>query len=45
MKPYHNRQVVVLPPADFARWLDPSVPAAELCRPLPPGSLNVEQVA
>jgi putative SOS response-associated peptidase YedK len=45
MKPYHNRQVVVLPPADFARWLDPSVPAAEVCKPLPPGSLAVEQVA
>ena len=45
MKPYHYRQVVVLAPPDFARWLDPSVPAAELCRPLPPGSLDVAQVA
>ena len=42
--PYHNRQVVVLPPADWARWLDPAVPAAELMRPLPAGSLEVEQV-
>jgi putative SOS response-associated peptidase YedK len=42
--PYHNRQVVVLSPADCARWLDPEVPSAELCRPLPSGSLTVEQV-
>jgi putative SOS response-associated peptidase YedK len=45
MKPYHNRQVVVLPPVEFARWLNPAVPAAELCQPLPAGSLDVEQVA
>ncbi|WP_028969706.1 SOS response-associated peptidase [Sphingomonas sp. URHD0057] len=44
IKPYHNRQIVVLPPGDFARWLDPAVPAAELCKPLPAGSLSVEQV-
>ena len=44
VKPYHNRQIVVLAPNDFERWLDPSVPAAELCRPLPGGSLSVEQV-
>lgn len=44
IEPYHNRQVVVLPPADCARWLDPEVPSAELCRPLPAGSLTVEQV-
>ncbi|HEX5258605.1 MAG TPA: SOS response-associated peptidase [Sphingomicrobium sp.] len=44
VRPYHNRQIVVLPPTDFARWLDPSVPARELLKPLPPGSLNVEQV-
>jgi len=44
IKPYHNRQIVVLPPADFARWLNPAVPAAELCKPLPAESLSVEQV-
>src|SRR3954447_17058246 len=44
IKPYHTRQIVVLPPADFGRWLDPSVPAGELCRPLPAGSLPVEQI-
>ena len=42
--PYHNRQVAVLGPGQWARWLDPAVPAAELLRPLPAGSLEVEQV-
>lgn len=40
--PYHQRQVVVLGRDRWAAWLDPSVPAAELCRPLPAGSLLVE---
>ena len=44
IKPYHNRQIVVLPPGDFARWLNPTVPAAELCKPLPAESLSVERV-
>ena len=44
IKPYHNRQIVVLAPDDFARWLDPAVPAAELCKPLPAGSLSANQV-
>ncbi|MFS0735502.1 SOS response-associated peptidase family protein [Sphingomonas sp. 1P06PA] len=42
--PYHSRQVVLLPAADWARWLDPAVPAADLIRPLPAGTLSVEQV-
>jgi putative SOS response-associated peptidase YedK len=42
--PYHNRQVALLAPADFAAWLDVAVPAGELLRPLPGGSLAVEQV-
>ena len=42
--PYHNRSIVVLPPAECARWLDSSVPARELLKPLPAGSLAVEQV-
>jgi len=45
IKPYHNRQIVVLRPDDFSRWLDPQIPAAELCSPLPAGSLKVDQVA
>ena len=44
VRPYHNRQVAVLAPRDFARWLDPSVPAREVLRPLPAGSLAVEQI-
>ena len=43
--PYHNRQIVVLPPADGLRWLDPAVPAKGVLKPLPAGSLAVEQVA
>jgi putative SOS response-associated peptidase YedK len=39
--PYHNRQIVVLPPADFRRWLDPAVPARDLLRPGPAGTLAV----
>lgn len=45
VRPYHNRQVVVLPPDDFARWLDPAVPGREVLKPLPSGSLSVEQIA
>ena len=44
VQPYHNRQVVVLKPDDFGRWLDPAIPARELCKPLPAGSFQVEQV-
>lgn len=43
--PYHNRQIVVLPPAEGLRWLDPAAPAREVLKPLPAGSLGVEQVA
>ena len=25
--PYHSRSIVVLPPADWARWLDPAIPS------------------
>ena len=44
VKPYHNRQIAVVAPEDFARWLDAAVPAREVLRPLPAGSLDVEQV-
>lgn len=44
VKPYHNRQVVVLQPEDWVRWLYLTKPEAELLRPLPRGSLNVETV-
>lgn len=42
--PYHDRQVVVFDLADCARWLDPAVPSADLCRPLPAGRLNAVQI-
>ncbi len=42
--PYHSRQIVVLTPPDYARWLDGSAPAGELCRPLAAGTLAVERV-
>ena len=42
--PYHGRQIAVLPQADWRSWLDYSSPAKELLRPLPGGSLDVQQV-
>jgi putative SOS response-associated peptidase YedK len=42
--PYHNRQIVVLRRDDWARWLDPALPAKEILKPLPAGSLDVEQI-
>jgi len=42
--PFHNRQIVVLPPEHWAQWLDPAVPAGQLLRPLPAGSLKTEQI-
>jgi hypothetical protein len=41
---YHDRQIVVLPPAEGLRWLDPAVLAREVLKKLPAGSLDVEQV-
>lgn len=40
--PYHNRQIVILPRAQWADWLGPSPDAA--IPPLPAGSLKVEQI-
>jgi putative SOS response-associated peptidase YedK len=42
--PIHNRQVVVLDRADWLAWLDLTRPETEPLRPLPAGSLVVEQV-
>ena len=41
--PYHNRQVVLLSPADCMAWLDPGSSAQDFVKPLPAGSLNVVQ--
>jgi putative SOS response-associated peptidase YedK len=40
--PYHDRQVVILPPSQWAGWLGPSPDA--VIPPLPAGSLKVEQI-
>lgn len=42
--PYHDRQIVILEGHAWADWLDPTVPAQSLIRPLPAGTLQVEQV-
>ncbi len=42
MKPYHDRQPVVLAPGAWAAWLDPSAPSAPLLVPSPAGALHVE---
>jgi putative SOS response-associated peptidase YedK len=42
--PYHNRSIVVLPPADWARWLDPAMPSQDMLKPLPAGSFEIAQV-
>jgi putative SOS response-associated peptidase YedK len=42
--PYHNRQIVVLRPEDWASWIHLTKPEAELLRPLPAGSLKVQTV-
>ena len=42
---YHDRQIVVLGRDDWPRWLDPAVPARDLLKPSPAGSLAVERVA
>jgi putative SOS response-associated peptidase YedK len=44
VRPYHNRQIVVLPPEDWAPWFYRTKPEAELLRPLPAGSLKCETV-
>lgn len=41
---YHDRQVVVLRPADWSAWINLTKPEAELLKPLPAGSLNEETV-
>lgn len=42
--PYHDRQIVILERDVWTDWLDPSVSAASLIRPLPGGTLSVEKV-
>jgi putative SOS response-associated peptidase YedK len=42
--PYHDRQIVILDRSVWADWLDSSVSATSLIKPLPGGSLSVEQI-
>ena len=44
VEPYHNRQVVVLRPENWAAWIYLTKSETELLRPLPGGSLIVETV-
>jgi putative SOS response-associated peptidase YedK len=42
--PIHDRQIVVLERSNWLAWLNMTRPESELLRPLPAGSLTVEQV-
>lgn len=42
--PYHDRQVAILKPEDWAHWLFLTRPENELLRPLPAGTLEVVTV-
>ena len=42
--PYHDRQVAILDRTDWANWLDPTISAKAVLKPLPAGSLSVQQV-
>jgi putative SOS response-associated peptidase YedK len=42
--PYHDRQIIILDRAAWADWLDPSVSAKSVIKPLVPGTLHVAQV-
>lgn len=44
VKPYHNRQGVVLRPEDWAAWIWVTKPQMDLLRPSEEGSLAVETV-
>ena len=44
IEPYHDRQIVILERDAWADWLDPSVSAKSLIKPLQAGALRVEQV-
>jgi putative SOS response-associated peptidase YedK len=44
MAPYHKRQIVPLPRDLWADWIHPSVPASDILRVLPKGSIEARQV-
>lgn len=41
--PYHDRQIAILPPAHWGKWLDTTTPQPSIA-PLPAGSLRVARV-
>jgi putative SOS response-associated peptidase YedK len=42
--PYRDRQIAILDRADWAAWLDPSVSAKSILKPLAAGTPTVKQV-
>jgi putative SOS response-associated peptidase YedK len=42
--PYHDRQIAILDRTHWADWLDPSVSARSVLKPIPTGALTVKQV-
>jgi putative SOS response-associated peptidase YedK len=40
---YHDRQIILLDKDAWLDWLDPSIPAKSLIKPLPAGTLSVQQ--
>ena len=44
VRPYHNREVAVLAGDQLRAWIDPAIPARDILRPQPAGSLIVTQV-
>ena len=44
IEPFHDRQVCVLAPEDWAHWLFLSKPQEELLKPLPAGTLDIVTV-
>ncbi len=41
---YHDRQIAILDRRDWADWVDPSVSAKTVLKPLSAGTLSVERV-
>jgi len=41
--PYHNRQIAVIDPADWRRWLEAAAPAPTLLKPSPAGTFDVRR--
>lgn len=44
VKPYHRRQIIPLTRDQWADWLDPAVPAADVLKYLPKGSLPTTRI-